>query len=99
MRPPNGPTSRGISRTLVGTILVAILVLIGIVLFAIFGIRSSGPPGAGPREAPPVDRVAQGKELFDNHCAACHGEKGDGNGPAARFLYPKPRDFTEGKFR
>jgi mono/diheme cytochrome c family protein len=37
--------------------------------------------------------------LFANHCAACHGEKGDGNGPAARFLDPKPRDFGEAKFR
>jgi mono/diheme cytochrome c family protein len=37
--------------------------------------------------------------LFVNYCAACHGEKGDGNGPAARFLDPKPRDFSDAKFR
>lgn len=43
--------------------------------------------------------VVSGKQLYTNHCAACHGEKGDGNGPAARFLYPKPRNFGEGKFR
>jgi mono/diheme cytochrome c family protein len=40
-----------------------------------------------------------GKQLFGNYCAPCHGEKGDGNGPAARFLYPKPRNFGEAKFR
>src|SRR5262249_11110749 len=34
-----------------------------------------------------------------NYCSSCHGEKGDGNGPAARFLYPRPRNFGEGKFR
>ena len=40
-----------------------------------------------------------GKELYTNYCAACHGETGDGNGPAARFLYPKPRNFREARFR
>jgi mono/diheme cytochrome c family protein len=40
-----------------------------------------------------------GKELYGNYCSSCHGENGDGNGPAARFLYPRPRNFGEGKFR
>jgi mono/diheme cytochrome c family protein len=29
----------------------------------------------------------------------CHGEKGDGNGPAAAMLIVKPRDFTKGVFK
>jgi mono/diheme cytochrome c family protein len=29
----------------------------------------------------------------------CHGEQGDGDGPAARFLDPKPRDFRLGKIK
>lgn len=33
------------------------------------------------------------------YCAQCHGENGDGNGLAARFLYPKPRNFRRGQFR
>jgi mono/diheme cytochrome c family protein len=41
----------------------------------------------------------RGRELYANYCAGCHGENGDGNGPAARFLDPKPRDFGEAKFR
>src|SRR5262245_30716479 len=45
------------------------------------------------------ESATNGKLLFDRHCAACHGEKGDGNGVAARFLYPKPRDFTKPSFR
>lgn len=36
---------------------------------------------------------------YAQHCAACHGEKGDGQGIAARFLLPKPRDFQAGHFR
>lgn len=40
-----------------------------------------------------------GHDLYLQHCAACHGESGDGKGIAARFLYPKPRDFRSGRFR
>lgn len=40
-----------------------------------------------------------GQQLYARHCAACHGEKGDGRGLAARFLFPKPRDFRAGQFR
>jgi cytochrome c oxidase cbb3-type subunit 2 len=43
--------------------------------------------------------VAKGQQSYTRHCAPCHGEEGDGNGPAARFLYPKPRDFRQGHFR
>ena len=37
--------------------------------------------------------------LYGRHCTACHGDKGDGKGIAASFLYPKPRDFRAGNFR
>jgi mono/diheme cytochrome c family protein len=43
--------------------------------------------------------AATGKDLFASYCAQCHGETGDGKGPAAVFLYPKPRDFRRGQFR
>jgi len=39
------------------------------------------------------------KAVYERHCAACHGENGKGNGPAARFLYPRPRNFRDGQFR
>jgi len=45
------------------------------------------------------DVIARGKEVYFRRCVGCHGEKGDGNGPAARFLYPKPRNFTSGIFK
>jgi DMSO reductase family type II enzyme heme b subunit len=41
----------------------------------------------------------QGKVLYDQWCAQCHGEKGDGKGPAADFVFPKPRDFTKGTYK
>lgn len=43
--------------------------------------------------------LPHGKQVYLRRCAGCHGEKGDGNGPAARFLNPKPRDFTSGTFK
>ncbi len=42
---------------------------------------------------------AQGKALFERHCAACHGENGDGSGEAERYLVPKARDFTAGVYK
>jgi mono/diheme cytochrome c family protein len=34
-----------------------------------------------------------------NYCRACHGENGDGQGPAAKGLRPPPRDFRSGTFK
>jgi len=42
---------------------------------------------------------ASGKLAYDQHCAACHGETGAGNGPASVWLYPRPRDFSAGLFK
>ncbi len=32
-------------------------------------------------------------------CAACHGTAGRGDGPMAKFLDPKPVDFSQGRFK
>jgi mono/diheme cytochrome c family protein len=34
-----------------------------------------------------------GGELYATHCAVCHGATGNGFGHAARYLFPRPRDF------
>ena len=44
-------------------------------------------------------RPALGRAVYERDCIGCHGPKGDGQGPAARFLSPKPRDFTKGLFK
>lgn len=58
-------------------------------------------PRESARSAAPEQPSAQtnGLALYVRHCASCHGEKGDGQGPAAPFLNPRPRDFGEAQFR
>jgi uncharacterized membrane protein len=51
------------------------------------------PPAASPAPVPSAARSA--KEKFAQTCVACHGEKGDGAGPAAVALNPKPRNFRD----
>ena len=43
--------------------------------------------------------AAEGRQLFLAVCAACHGERGDGNSMAANVLFPRPRDLTAGEYR
>lgn len=40
-----------------------------------------------------------GRLTYASYCAGCHGERGDGHGPAMRFLDPKPRDFRLGRLK
>lgn len=41
--------------------------------------------------------IARGQEIFAAKCVVCHGDKGDGKGPAAVRLPLKPADFTDRK--
>ena len=38
--------------------------------------------------------VNAGFGLYTANCATCHGDVGDGRGPRAYFINPKPRNFT-----
>ncbi|MFQ5623449.1 MAG: ethylbenzene dehydrogenase-related protein [Paracoccaceae bacterium] len=41
----------------------------------------------------------KGETIYLKRCQQCHGEEGDGLGPAAERLNPPPRDFTFGLFK
>jgi cytochrome c oxidase cbb3-type subunit 2 len=45
------------------------------------------------------DQIARGRLVYERRCVGCHGDKGDGNGPVATFLDPRPRNFTLGSFK
>jgi mono/diheme cytochrome c family protein len=60
------------------------------------------PAGSARMSAQDMGTEAQresGKKLYLKYCSQCHGEKGDGEGYAAPHLYPRPRNFTAGKFK
>lgn len=47
----------------------------------------------------PAPDMPEGARLFAAHCAACHGPRGEGNGPAAIALQVRPRNFRAEPFR
>jgi len=49
----------------------------------------------GRRPSPPATDVRSvGAQLFRTHCATCHGENAQGNGPMASVLRRPPQDLT-----
>jgi mono/diheme cytochrome c family protein len=52
---------------------------------------------AKPPETP--EMLERGKRIYAKRCETCHGEKGDGQGPVAPYLDPRPRDFTLGAYK
>ena len=54
---------------------------------------------AGPMPEVTETFIAQGHEIYITRCSFCHGLLGDGNGPAAAYIDPRPRDFTLGTFK
>ena len=46
-----------------------------------------------------ADLLERGRSVYQQRCVGCHGADGDGNGAAATFLSPRPRDFTGAVFK
>jgi high-affinity iron transporter len=53
-----------------------------------FGIALEDIPGSAPA-------LAMGEQVYRTQCAACHGNVGRGDGPAAGGLTPVPADLTD----
>lgn len=78
---------------------------------AISGTRAHGGREADAASTPAsVDMTAglpnglkgdlrRGGAFYMANCATCHGVRGDGAGPRAYFINPKPRNFTEAASR
>ncbi len=70
-----------------GRLVINILLVVSLVLVA-------GSPLYGAKGDP-----EKGREVYMKRCWWCHGEEGAADGPAAEFLLPPPRDFTEGIYK
>lgn len=70
------------------TLLVVAALALGMVSPLATNARA-GTPGAG-------DTAADGRRLYLEHCAACHGPTGRGDGPNAALFSSTPRNLQDG---
>jgi mono/diheme cytochrome c family protein len=57
-------------------------------LFLVLGACVTTLFASAPAHAQQVDAI------YSQSCAACHGDKGHGDGPAGKYLKPAPTDFA-----
>jgi mono/diheme cytochrome c family protein len=50
---------------------------------------------AAPAPAPASTARGEARMTFKARCVVCHGDGGKGDGPGAKALNPKPRDYTD----
>lgn len=85
----------GVAVGAIGTFMGVGALMLGATLF--FAAHSHGPSDLAllTNPVPVTDAsIADGKTLFQQNCAVCHGTTGHGDGPAARTLNPQPVDLT-----
>lgn len=46
-----------------------------------------------------ADARSPGQRTYETYCVGCHGRTGLGDGEAASFLNPKPRNFVKGDYK
>jgi cytochrome c oxidase cbb3-type subunit 2 len=63
------------------------------------GAQTSETPKAFLEHIARQELLKVGKKGYEMRCAGCHGIKGDGNGPSAAMLNPRPRNFKDGLFK
>jgi mono/diheme cytochrome c family protein len=75
------------------------------IVAVLFGLGVIFGPGAANAQDSPKKviktvnahptRTIDGKEMFHEYCAVCHGDQATGNGPAAEALKKTPADLTQ----
>jgi mono/diheme cytochrome c family protein len=62
----------------------------------------SAPPAIDMNAAMPhalTGDLAAGRDFYMRNCFTCHGVNGDGQGPRAYFIRPKPANFFDAKYQ
>jgi putative copper export protein/mono/diheme cytochrome c family protein/alkyl hydroperoxide reductase subunit AhpC len=74
---------------------VGVAVVVAGLAVAVPPLVSDAYPTTFQRPATPyhASSIADGRAIFTQHCAVCHGERGAGDGPAAASLNPRPPDL------
>lgn len=54
---------------------------------------NAAKPSNAATKAPAAS--VQAKRIFETRCVVCHGSKGEGDGPGAAAIEPKPRKFSD----
>ncbi len=77
------------------------IVMAAVILIGLMGAGSAYAANLPSSPMPEVtpEFLDKGKEVYTQRCTFCHGLMGDGGGPAADFLEPRPRDFTLATFK
>ena len=65
----------------------------GVPALAFLVLGTLAPPSVSAQD------LEQGRAVYERWCASCHGFEGDGQGPAADYMLPRPRDFTRGLYQ
>jgi DMSO reductase family type II enzyme heme b subunit len=47
----------------------------------------------------PAEAQDQGQDLYMERCFWCHGEQGEGDGPSAIGMFPRPRDLVRADYK
>ena len=79
---------------------LAAAIAIGAACFAVSCSSPAADSSAPAKAAPAAAQVTpatleKGRGIYKAKCAACHGESGRGDGPAAGVMKPAPRDHTD----
>ncbi len=64
------------------------LITVGLIVVSIWALRAT-------TLAQEKEVIAGGEVEFQQHCAACHGVGGKGDGPRGKHLAVKPADLTQ----
>jgi mono/diheme cytochrome c family protein len=59
--------------------------------------KNAGATGGDSEISPAA--MAKANKIYQERCASCHGDKGNGDGPGAFAIKPKPRDYTDSEWQ
>jgi mono/diheme cytochrome c family protein len=90
-------TKRSGSRAMIVVALVGIVCVICVALFFAAGNWMALAKAKKLKNpvVPSGQVLAEGRQIYGQHCENCHGENGDGKGQKAAELSTAPTDFTD----